>query len=268
MHLFRYARDYYGEAAQQLLWDAALLFFAIVGGFVAVHLLRRSAGIPFSTQSYEGKLPPDARIVKYELGARLYHWGNILFVFGLAISGMALFRPPSLGRGPWLLIHEAFGVAFIAGLVLHTIVAPLCGEAHTMWFERRDWRDLRMIVGNFVGSTREYPVFGNYDPWQKLYHAFIALLSVALVFSGACLMINAQVWATFSHPWMRDMRLVHDLSAFMFLAIIVGHIYFGLIRANWPELVAMVTGSISGSGFNRHHSTIRWQPRQRHRTDR
>ena len=107
-----------------------------------------------------------------------------------------------------------------------------------MWFSRDDWKDLRTIAANFFGRTRSYPRFGKYDPFQKIYHAFLTLLSAVMIFSGVSLVLSAENWKSFDHPWLRWQRLLHDVGAFTFIAIILGHIYFGIIRVNWPELVA------------------------------
>jgi Ni/Fe-hydrogenase 1 B-type cytochrome subunit len=259
---FRYGRDFYTDAAaQQLPPAAAWLLLAIVVAILAVHLIRRSAGQPISN-ALAVKLPPGARLLRYEVGARLYHWANTLLVIGLATSGVALFSAGSLGAGPWLLIHEIFAVLFVVGLLVHAVAAPGRGDGRSMWFEARDVRDLRVIAANFLGRTRDYPAFGKYDPLQKIFHAFLALLSALLVLSGIYLSISAEAWATFSHNWMRSMRLTHDLGAFVFIAIVVGHVYFGIIRVNWPRLVSMFTGRVRGSSFNLYHDAARWQPRQ------
>jgi Ni/Fe-hydrogenase 1 B-type cytochrome subunit len=260
MSPFRYGRDVFtDEAAQQLLSAGAWLFIALVGACIAVHLLRRSLGHPVSTPP-RANLPPHARVLRYQVGARLYHWGNTLVVLGLAASGIALFAPGSLSGAPWLLVHEVLAVLFVIGLLLHIIVAPARGEGRAMWFEARDLHDLRVIAANFLGRTNDYPAFGKYDPLQKLYHAFLTLMAAGFIFSGAYLFISAEVWASFSHNWMRVMRLVHDVSGFAFIAILVGHVYFGLIRVNWPHLVSMWTGRLRGSSFNLHHDAGRWQP--------
>ena len=130
-----------------------------------------------------------------------------------------------------------------------------------MWFDARDVRDLRTIAANFFGRTHDYPAFGKYDPLQKIYHALLALLSVALIVSDVVLFVNAEAWGTVGHPWMRLMRLVHDVSSFTFIAILIGHVYFGIIRVNWPQLVSMVTGHLRGSSFNLYHDADRWRPR-------
>jgi len=265
MSLFRYGRDIYtDEAAQQLLSSAAWLLVAVVGVLIAVHLIRRSAGHPVSTNP-GSRLPPATRVLRYEVGARLYHWGNTLFVAGLTLTGIALFSPGSLGRSRWLLLHEILAVLFVLALALHIVVAPRRGDARSMWFDGQDVRDLRVIAANFLGRTPEHPAFGKYDPWQKIYHACLTLLAAALVFSGAYMFISAEAWGTFTHRWMRLMRITHDLGAFVFIAVLIGHVYFGILRVNWPRLVSMVTGYLRGSSFNLYHDASRWSPRDEKR---
>jgi cytochrome b subunit of formate dehydrogenase len=116
------------------------------------------------------------------------------------------------------------------------------------------------MAANFFGRTRHYPAFGKYDPLQKLYHALLTILAAALIVSGIYLFSSAEAWATFSHDWMRRMRLVHDIGAFIWIALVIGHMYFGIIRVNWPQLVAMITGRLRGSSFNRYHDANRWKP--------
>jgi len=258
---FHYARDLYvDQAAQQVLPAAAWLLVALVGVFIALHVLRRSAGYPIANIQ-AAKLPPHTRILRYEVGARLYHWGNTLLMLGLALSGIGLYSPGSVSGTSWLVIHEALAVFFVLALVLHIVIAPKRGDARSMWFDRQDLHDLRLIAANFVGLTRRYPAFGKYDPWQKVYHAFLTLIAAALIFSGAYLFISVEAWGTFSHELMRLMRLLHGLGAFAFMAIVVGHVYFGIIRVNWPQFVSMFTGRLRGSSFNLSHDAARWQPR-------
>jgi cytochrome b subunit of formate dehydrogenase len=263
MHFFQYARDYYGGwLPEQLLWGAGLLLLLLVVLFMGIHLLRRSAGQPVATESGPEDKLSGGQARKYERNARLYHWGNALFILALAVSGLALFTPGALRplRVSWLLVHEVAAALFSLGLLVHIVVAPRHGRGRYMWFERRDWHDLKLIAGNFFGRTRAYPAIGKYDPWQKLYHAFLTLLSVALLFSGVFLLLSAAVWVTFSHSWLRWQRLLHDVGAFAFIAIVLGHVYFGVIRINWPNLGAMLSGRIPAAFFNRFHSIRRWRP--------
>ncbi|HWC77012.1 MAG TPA: cytochrome b/b6 domain-containing protein [Blastocatellia bacterium] len=265
MHFFRYAQDYYGDwLAVQLLPEAAKLIVLLAAVFIGVHLFRRSFGGPVSEASAPS-LAVAGTVEKYKIGARLYHWGTFIFLAVLAVSGWALFVPRSLKPpvSSWLLIHEVFSGMFIVGVVVHVITATALGDAGSMWFKSPDWKDLRLIAANFFGKTRQYPRFGKYDAFQKLYHGFVAILSALMIFSGVFMVLSTENWATLSHEWMRWQRLVHDVGAFVFIAIILGHIYFGIVRANWPELIAMVTGRISAKRYALKHSPARWQAEKR-----
>jgi Ni/Fe-hydrogenase 1 B-type cytochrome subunit len=261
MQFFRYAQDYYGDwLPVQLLPQTAWLLVWLVVLFLGIHRLRRSMGEPVATEAGAENLTGE----KYELGARLYHWGNFVFLTMLAVSGIALFVPRSI-RGTlfsWVLIHEIFAALYILGLIVHILASLTRGEPRTMWFEARDWSDMKTIFANFFGRSREYPRFGKYDPLQKIYHAMLTVVSVVIIFSGLFLVFSAEAWATFSHEWLRWQRVLHDLSAFIFIAVILGHIYFGIIRVNWANLAAIINGKVSAGYFRLRHSAARWQPRQ------
>ncbi len=262
MQFFRYAQDYYGDWLKtQLLPETALLVFCLILLLLGIHRLRRSMGEPVPTEN-DGVAAVSGE--KYELGARLYHWGNFVFLVMLAVSGIALLVPRSIRTlfGSWLLIHEIFSVLYIGGLLVHIFAALKRGEPRTMWFERRDWSDLKIIAANFFGRSRQYPRFGKYDPLQKIYHAVLTIISAVLVFSGIYLFFSVEAWATFSHEWLRWQRLLHDLSAVAVVAVILGHIYFGLIRVNWANLAAIITGKLSASYFRLRHNANRWKPRR------
>jgi cytochrome b subunit of formate dehydrogenase len=245
VRIFRYAEDYYGgQLAQQILWPAVVLFHLLILLFIGIHLLRRSQGHPVRASAVpEGGL-------KYQPGARLYHWGNAVLIFVLIVSGAALLVPGSLEPRvlTWLRTHEIFAAAFVLGLIAHMIVAPRSGEGRSMWFERRDWADVRLIIASFFGRTRHYPETGKYDPFQKLYHALLAVVCGVLVISGAFLFLSAESLATFNHAIIRWMRLLHDVSGMALSGCVLGHIYFGVIPANWPELRAMFTGRVGNAG--------------------
>lgn len=264
MDFFRYAQDYYGDwLPVQMLPQTAWLLVWLAVLFAGIHRLRRSMGEPQPPEAVGAAIVSGE---KYELGARLYHWGNFVFILMLAVSGIALFAPRAVRSTmlSWVLIHEIFAALYILGVLVHIVSALTRGEPRTMWFEARDWRDLKTIFANFFGRTRDYPRFGKYDPLQKIYHAVLTLLSIAILVSGVYLFLSAEAWATFSHEWMRWQRLVHDVSAFGFIAVVIGHIYFGLIRVNWASLAAIVTGKLPASYFRLRHSAERWQPRRRH----
>lgn len=260
--MFRLGRDWYSDAwlPQQLLAEAALVIVLLAVVFAGLHLVRRGLGTP---RHYGGEVPPPAeQFERYEAGARLYHWGNLAFLLLLIVSGLALYRPGWLQPpgASWLLLHEIGAGLFVLGLALHIVFAFWRADPRTMWVARGDGAELRASLQYYGGGRPDLPRAGKYDAWQKLYHAFLTLLAIASIATGVSLFLNAEVLASFTHDWMRWQRLIHDLAAFSFVAVILAHAYVRLTRQNWPTLAAMITGRISRRDFLARYDWRRWQP--------
>ncbi len=262
MWLYKYAVGY-NEAAGlpvQLSVDAFLLILAFVVVFAGIHLFRRAFGVPMPTAL--SRLPDGiVGLKRYQGGARLYHWINTALIVGLAVSGAALALPGivtfSIG---WLPFHEILAGCFILSLIVHVVAATRHGDAYSMWFERRDWRDLLAIWQNFFTLRSEYPRSGKYNIVQKLFHAFLALVTAGMIGTGAFLFVSAEALVTFGTDWMRLQRLVHDVGASLLIAMIIGHIYLRILRANWPTVGSMITGRVPASYFRAFYDWSRWRP--------
>jgi cytochrome b subunit of formate dehydrogenase len=260
--IFRYASDYHDRVvAIQIVPLTLKLFLWSIVLLAALYLVRRAFGLPVVT---EASMPKGAgHVERYEVGARLYHWGGVfLLMAALAASGLALYAPGTMPETPisWLRLHELFAGLFIVGVFLHIGFSLTQGDPWSMWFERGDFRDLVRMTGYTFGRRTSYPHFGKYDVVQKLYHLILSLLVGVLMFSGSVLTLNAEVLITFNHDWMRWQRLVHDASSFLIIGMVVMHAYLRLLKANWPTLAAMFTGIVSLEYFRLHHDYNRWSP--------
>ena len=260
--ILRYSTDYYDRSvAVQILPATLRIFLWSIVLLAALYLIRRAIALPMFTEA-----PGPAgsgSVERYETGARLYHWGGVfLLMAALAASGLALYTPGTMPTAPvsWLRLHEFFAGLFVVGVLLHIGFSTTQGDPLSMWFEREDWRDLAQMTGYVVGRQREYPHFGKYDVVQKLYHFLLAILVAVLIVTGSILTLNAEVLVNFSHNWMRWQRLLHDACSFLIVGMVMMHAYLRLLRANWPTLVAMFTGTISLDYFRRHHDYNRWSP--------
>jgi cytochrome b subunit of formate dehydrogenase len=205
----------------------------------------------------------EGRVERYEVGARLYHWGGVfLLMAALGASGLALYAPGTMPETPisWLRLHEFFAGLFIVGVFLHIGFSLIQGEPWSMWFDRGDFSDLMRMIGYTFGKETGYPHFGKYDVVQKLYHLILSILVGVLIFSGVALTLNAEVLVTSSHDWMRSQRLLHDASSFLIVGMVLMHAYLRLLKANWPTLAAMFTGTVSLEYFRRRHDYNRWSP--------
>lgn len=267
MRWFEIDQDYFSDdwLGFQLLPEIGLALVLLAVIFAGLHMLRRAFGGPLGRG---GEPPPAgaAEVRRWSVGPRLYHWGNAALLLGLVLSGLALFAPgllPALQQTvgiSWLLFHEILAGLFIVGLIVHIVAAIGWGDTWSMWFARGDGRDLGAMAGYYAGTRRDLPGFGKYDPWQKIFHAVLALLSLVVIFTGVSLFLNAEALAYLGHGWLRWQRLIHDVAAFAFMAVLLGHVYVRLARLNWPKLRAMFTGRLSAGEFRAAHDWRRWQP--------
>jgi cytochrome b subunit of formate dehydrogenase len=267
--LFERAKDYYTNdwVPQKLAWEIVAIVLFLVLLYAGLHLLRRGLGPPIPRD--EGAPPPPGvhAFERFELGARLYHWGNFGIILGLLLSGATFFLPGALSPlepifgFSWLTVHVLLALLFVTGIGVHIVFAFLRADPRSMWFERRDWRDMRRLAGYYVGTSATIPKYGKYDVWQKIFHAFITLLALTVIVTGVSLTINAETLATLDQNWIRYQRLFHDIAAALFLAVVLSHVYERVLKLHWPKLVAMFTGTISASEFRRAHDWNRWHPK-------
>lgn len=268
MHVFDFGSDVHelGLVAQKLSWEAGIFILLLAVIFIGLHLLRRAFGPPDRAPAEKAPPPGVGRVERYELGARLYHWGNFVVLLLLLVSGAAFFfagwLPPLKPWAgiSWLLVHEILAGLFIALLILHIVFSIVRTGLGAMWFGRGDGRDLARRAGYHFGGSAPLPRTGKYDVAQKIYHLLLAIFAVVMIATGISLFLNAEVFTSLGHGWMRWQRILHDIFAFLFAAVIIGHVYLRLLRPRWPALRAMITGWISRDEFERDHDWKRWQP--------
>lgn len=230
--LFRFAPDedgysYLAQLSAELLWITVWLTIA----FCAIHAIRRArSSVPVK--------PPAG----YNWNQRLYHWGNFLLLAVVAVSGYWLFfrrAPDGLLGLTWLEIHSWGGLLFTAGVIFHAFAATLRGDWRSMRPELRDFRNAAVIWKNFLGRTTAYPLPGKYDALQKIYHHVLALLAVTFTVSGISMWLSAEHLHFVRRSGLHFWRIVHDGSAFLLVAMVIGHIYFSIIKPNRANLKDM-----------------------------
>jgi cytochrome b subunit of formate dehydrogenase len=266
MDPFRYAKNFYNNEylPQQLTWEFGIFLLSLVAIMAGVVLMRRAFGKP--RRSSKGALPPpDVAIVeRYEIGARLWHFGVFGLLLALWISGAA-FYAPGLVPGPlpivgisWLFVHLAFGVLFIVGIVVHAIKAGLV-DLRSMLFDRHDWHELVASTRYYLGRPYELPKLGKYGVWNKVFHIALIVLALIMIVSGISLSLDTLGWAVIDQNWQRQQRLLHDLGSYGFLGLVVAHVFWQLLKRR-PQLKAMITGTIAADTFSSNHDWNRWKP--------
>lgn len=216
------------RALPNLIWAAVWLAVLVC----AAHAARRARGGP--------RAP---RLARYLRNQRLYHWGNSAVLAILAISGFLLFArraPATLPGLSWLSVHEWTGVLFAAGVAFHALAAVRQGESGSMRLRLADLREVVQVGRVFFFGGRTYPQPGKYEALQKLYHAALAVLAVVFVATGALMWAAISRWTTPPREWLEWSRLAHLLAAAALAALVIGHLYFSLIRANRENLRDML----------------------------
>jgi cytochrome b subunit of formate dehydrogenase len=266
MNPFHYAKSFFSDdyLPQQLTWAFGLFLLSLVAVMAGLVLIRRAFGEP--RRSSTGTRPPRGFAVfeRYEIGARLWHVGLVGILLALWISGFAFYAPgivpgpvPVLGMS-WLFVHLAFGLLFMLGIVVHMIKAPMAG-GRTMWFDRHDWHQLVAGARYYLGLPHELPRLGKYAVSSKVFHVALILLALIMIVSGISLSLDTLGWAEIDQNWQRRQRLLHDLGSYGFLALVVGHVFWQLLKSR-SQLMAMITGKISAATFSSNHDWDRWKP--------
>ena len=265
MNPFRYSQNFFSTdfLPNQVTWLVGLLLLSLVAVMMGVVLLRRAFGK--ARRSSSGSPPPaGATFEKYEIGARLWHLGLVGIIGALVLSGAAFFAPgiipgpvPIIGL-TWLFVHLAFAVMFMLGLIVHVIKAPMI-EPRQIWFDRRDWDHLVASARYYLGQPHEVPKQGKYGFWSKVFHVMLVLLTIMMLVSGISLSLDTLGWAQIDQNWQRKQRLLHDFGTYGFVALIVGHVFWQLLKS-WSQQKAMVTGTVDSATFAAHHDWDRWKP--------
>ena len=223
----RDGQSYLARISPDVVW--ALFWLTVL--FCAVHAIRRArSAVPHK--------PP----ARYNVNQRLYHWGNLLLLALVAVSGGWLFfrnAPQGILGFTWLDIHAWTGLLFLAGVIFHAFSATIKGDWRSMLPRWRDLNETRIIWRNFLGRTNEYPVPGKYDALQKVYHHLLSLLAVTFGVSGIWMWLSAERIHLAERSWLHAMRIVHDGSALLLIIMVIGHFYFSVIKANRANLKDM-----------------------------
>ena len=266
MNPFRYAKSFFsdGYLPQQLTWEFALLLLSLVVLMAGIVLMRRAFGEP--RRSSKGAPPPPgvAIVERYEIGARLWHFGVFGLLVALWLSGIAFYAPgsipnlePLLGMS-WLLVHLACGALFMVGVVIHALKAGYV-DLRSMLFDRRDWHELVANTRYYLGQPYELPKLGKYGVTTKVFHVALILMALIMIVTGISLSLDTLGWAVIDQNWHREQRLLHDLGSWGFLALVAAHVFWQILKKR-AQLKAIVTGKIAADTFTLNHDWDRWKP--------
>jgi Ni/Fe-hydrogenase 1 B-type cytochrome subunit len=205
----------------------------------------------------------------WELPIRIVHWTIVLAILVLTLTGFWLyspfFRPPaSYGWGHpgytlaiMRFIHELAGGIFIAAL-LGRVYWAFAGNRYASWrallpITPRQRSRLRDTVTYYAYVRREPPPSIGHNPLAGLAYLllyggfFLSALTGLALFSWVA--PTKPFRALFSWTWtvmpIQDIRMIHFLLMFWFLAFAIHHLYSAFlidVEERNGELSSMITG--------------------------
>jgi len=200
---------------------------------------------------------PERRYLRrFSRTERALHWIHATAFLVLLGSGLVLYLPALselVSRRPLVkAIHLWTAVAWIAALALVVLVGDRPGLRRTLReLDRFDADDRRWLRGRRVPQ-------GRFNAGQKLNAAISAALALLFALSGFLLWYGE-----------RDTRfrfastlLVHDGLMYIFLVLLVGHLYLALIHPSTRHALRGITlGTVDKEWAKRHHPKWIEQPR-------
>jgi cytochrome b subunit of formate dehydrogenase len=247
----------------------------------AVHAVRRAFGQPPAaygderpdlpaedeSSSADDRAGPFAEkvILRHTLAQRVYHWGNVVAIFVLLVTGLGAILPEGfLGSTPAatrFALHRWFAVVLIVGIPFHVIYDALVRNSFGfMWFGTDAFKTLGHITRNFLGSSSTYPKYYKYHPMQIINHWMMAGNLFALIVTGLILWKPTRAFFPldlFGLGWgfVFFNRVLHDFFTSSLLALVIGHAYFAVaIKQNWIISKTMLTGRIDYGEYTKHHT--------------
>lgn len=192
--------------------------------------------------------PAAVRLLRFDRVQRAAHWANALLFFILIVTALPLYFG-SLERivGRHLLIEEIHvwsGVALPVPLLV-SLIGPWGARM------RRDVRRFnRWTAGEVrwlrsLGADRDVQL-DKFNPGQKLNAVFVGGAIVVMLGTGVIM----HWFGLFPVSWRSGATFVHEVLAFLIVAVVAGHILMALTHPD--ALRSMVRGWVSATWASRH----------------
>jgi formate dehydrogenase subunit gamma len=255
----------------RLSFEIAALLILVFIAFYAIHWLRR-AFRPWPTPERpkeEFKIEKE-RVKWFDIVERLFHWTNFIVLGTIILTGVNIFIPGYLDIifsafgiktiNDSILLHTNFAYALLALIIIHIVWDTLIARGFwNIWIRISDFKDFIGRAENFLGISRKYPRDPKYDMFMKSYHWGLTISLVIQGITGLYFMNPFGLLPGLDYGIEYIFRILHDIFAFVIIGLIIGHIYFAILPANFEILRAMITGTTSTEFYLSRYDLSRWK---------
>lgn len=200
---------------------------------------------------------PSGRLIeRFSDWERLVHWSAAISFVILAVSGLILMF------GKYVLLpmfgYTLFSWLAIIGKNLHNFVGPLfifCTLVMFVTYVRDNvWRAADFVWLTKAGGliSGEHVPSGRFNAGEKIWFWFGVTL-LGLVSGASGLLLDFPNFEQ-ARSVMQTANVVHAISAMLFIAVALSHIYIGTLGAD-GAYEAMRTGYVDETWAKEHHQT-------------
>ena len=202
------------------------------------------------------------RIVRFSLAERIAHWVHAASFFTLLLTGLMVMSHKFLflsvmvgGIQNARIIHKLAGIVFALGTVLIFVLGD--HKAFGRWLKdittwgKVDLDFLKEFPKEFLGGHANLPEQGRFNSGEKVNSLFILTGGAVLMTTGL------MMWFADAMPLVivRWAYPVHNLTALLMAAVVIAHMYLGLLHPGSKEAInGMLRGTVTRAFAKSHHA--------------
>ncbi|HIZ88667.1 MAG: cytochrome b/b6 domain-containing protein [Mucispirillum sp.] len=180
-------------------------------------------------------------VIRHTLLTRIEHWGT-------ALSGIMLYGTHEMQDKS---LHICIGIAFSLFLLLHIIRHLVIGFDALMRIS--DIKEGLHVVKSFFVKNTDVAPQGKFLPEQRVVYTFCGILCILVAVSGTANIFYYYYPDLRSNLVILGLWYMHHVTAALFVAFFVVHIFFLLLKPNRYLIPSMFTGRISLKAAQEKH---------------
>jgi nitrite reductase/ring-hydroxylating ferredoxin subunit/cytochrome b subunit of formate dehydrogenase len=245
------------------------LIWAILAPFVifyGLHFLSsRIRKHPTDTQA--AKMTTLVPVIAFDGTQRAIHWLIAAAMTLFLATGFYIYAWPNAGTNSVtlyaLLTHEGIAIVAAVFLIVHVFHdAFRLRSLHHLSASLRDVRILLLRAKRLLGLRGEPPLGGKYDVFMRGYHWMLTAALVVLGITGLYFWDPYAILPSLPLSTTFLLLNVHIFSAVIVVALLIGHVYFALIRVNRPLFSAMWNGRLNATYYSKNYDPELWRPNE------
>lgn len=151
-----------------------------------------------------------------------------------------------------LKIHYLSGIAFVAVIVFHAIYHGWLGHQGLLPKRGDVKASIRTILSMF--GFGEEPKSHKYLPEQRLAYAYLGVIGLILVLTGAVKVIKNLPGVYLPPELITTMTLTHTFATIFFLLGVMAHLAALVLKVNWPLAKSIFTRKVDLDYVKQRHS--------------